>query len=76
MSKHLYPTQRSTLYRKFRMSKYDFPTHIIAGSGNSKGKLVVGSQTALVALEAKIGRKISLHHLEKSRGQFIFCELR
>lgn len=67
---------KSKLYRKFRASKYTYPTHMIKGSGNTKGKTVPGSEPALQAIQQNIGRQIKVHHLEKNVGQWIFCELK
>ncbi|RPJ75862.1 MAG: hypothetical protein EHM20_08290 [Alphaproteobacteria bacterium] len=65
---------KSKLYKKFRASKYSHPTHMIKGSGNAKGKTVVGTESALQEIQQKLGRTISVHHIEKNKGQWIFCE--
>ncbi len=69
---------KSKLYRKFRASKYVHKTHIIAGSGNAKGKLVIGHKSALAEINQKRAEKklpsIVVHHIEKNAGQWIFCE--
>jgi hypothetical protein len=67
---------KSKIYRKFRASKYDHPTHIISGSGNTKGKLVVGRDTALQEIQQRIHRTLNVHHIETNKGQWIFCELK
>lgn len=67
---------KSKLYRKFRASKYEHRTHIIKGSGNNKGKNVVGTESARHEIEASIGRPLKVHHVEKNRGQWIFCEIK
>lgn len=67
---------KSNKYRKFRASKYVHKTHIISGSGNVKGKLVVGTESARHEIEGKIHRPLKVHHIEDNRGQWIFCELR
>lgn len=66
---------KSTKYRKFRASKYDHRTRIIKGS-SVKGKLVIGIEPARREIETKIGRQLKVHHVEKNKGQWIFCELK
>ncbi len=48
---------KSKLYRKYRAGKTTHKTHTIKGSGNTKGKLVVGSESALQKIEQYLGRK-------------------
>lgn len=67
---------KSKLYRKFRASKYIHKTHSVAGTGNTKGKLVVGTESARHEIERNLGRPLVVHHVEKNRGQWIFCELK
>ena len=67
---------KSSLYRKFRASKYTHPTHTVRGSGNVKGQLIVGSESAKHEIEARIGRSLVVHHIEDNQGQWIFCELK
>jgi len=69
-------TEKSVKYNKFRASKAKHQTKIIKGSGNAKGKLIPGSISALQEIEARLGRKLNVHHVEKNRGQWIFCELK
>lgn len=65
---------KSKLYRKYRAGKSTFPTHIISGSGNVKGKLVVGSDSALQSIEQKLGRKLVVVKTDHTLHQWIFCE--
>lgn len=66
---------KSSKYRKFRASRYIHRTHTIKGSGNAKGKNVVGTESAISEIQSKIGRPLKIHHIEKNAGQWIFCEL-
>ena len=74
MKRKLHNAQPSKLYRRYTGSKYQFPTHIIAGSGNVKGKLVVGSEAALQNIEQKIGRKLIVVKTNHTRSQWVFLE--
>lgn len=67
---------KSKLYVKFHASKYSHPTRQVKGSGNAKGKTVVGTESARHEIEARIGRPLNIHHMEDNRGEWIFCELR
>lgn len=67
---------KSKKYRKFRASKYIHKTHMIKGSGNTKGKTVVGTESAKNEIQSKIGRPLKIHHIEDNKGQWIFCELK
>lgn len=67
---------KSKLYRKYRIGKCSFPTRAISGSGNAKGKLVVGETAALAAIEQKLGRKLFVVKTDHTRHQWVFCESR
>lgn len=67
---------KSKLYRKYRAGKRTFKTHIIKGSGNAKGKLVVGSEAALQHLQQKLGRPIKVAKTDHNKFQWVFCELK
>jgi hypothetical protein len=49
---------------------------MIKGSGNTKGKTVVGTESAQQEIQQRIGRPLKIHHIEDNIGQWIFCELR
>ncbi len=65
---------KSKFYRKFRASKYTHKTRIVSSSGGAKGGVVVGHVSALQEIQQRLGRTITVHHIEKNRGQWIFCE--
>ncbi len=67
---------KSKLYKKYHASKYQYPTHIIKGSGNQKGKLIVGSEPARHAIEAKIGRNLKVVRTDHTKHEWVFCELK
>jgi len=66
---------KSPKYKKYHASKYQFPTHIIRGSGNVGGKLIVGSIAAQQHIEANLGRKLNLAKTDHTRTEWVFCEL-
>ena len=68
--------EKSKKYRKFRASKHEFKTKTVKGSGNTKGKTFLGKVSAREYIERTIGRPLNVHHIEKNRGQWIFCEPR
>lgn len=68
-------TIKSTKYRNYRMSKAQYPTRIVRGSGTTKGGISMGHVKARSVLEAKLGRK--LHPDTKVRtkgGNWAFME--
>jgi hypothetical protein len=67
---------KSELYRKYRVGKRTARTRTISGSGNVKGKLVVGDIEALQIIEQKLGRKLVVVKTDHTRHQWIFCEKR
>lgn len=76
MKRNLHNAEPSKKYRRYTASKYQFPTHIISGSGSVKGKLVVGSEAALSDIQQKLGRKLSVAKTNHTSHQWVFCELR
>lgn len=67
---------KSKLYKKHHASKYQFPTHIIKGSGNTKGKLVVGSIAAQNHIEQALGRKLNVAKTMHTLTEWVFCEIK
>jgi hypothetical protein len=71
---------KSKIYRKYRASKYTHRTRTVSSSGGAKGGIIVGHISALQEINQKRAEKklpaINVHHIEKNRGQWIFCELR
>jgi hypothetical protein len=67
---------KSNLYKKFRAGKMRFRTHVIKGSGNAKGKLVVGSEAALQHIQQQIGRPLRVVKTDHTKFQWVFCEAR
>lgn len=67
---------KSKLYKKFHASKYQFKTHIVSGSGNVKGELVVGSKAALSFIEQTLGRKLKIVKTDHTKHEWVFCEAR
>jgi len=65
---------KSKLYKKHHASKYEFRTHTVKGNGNSKGKLVVGSEPARHSIEAKLGRPLKVVKTDHTRTEWVFCE--
>lgn len=66
---------KSKKYRNHYMSKHEYPTHIISGSGAMSGGITVGHRPALRALQGKLGRQ--LHPDTKVRtkgGNWAFME--
>lgn len=66
--------EHSKSYRKYRIGKQTCKTHIIAGSGNAKGSLVVGAVEALQKIEQYIGRKLNVVKTDHTKHQWVFCE--
>lgn len=73
---------KSTLYKKYRRSKYTFRTKIIKGTRGPGGKVVAkgeckpGWRPALADVEKQLGRPLNLHHTEHTVGEWVFCELK
>lgn len=65
---------KSEKYRKYRRGKKTFKTHMIKGSGNTKGKTVVGSDAALRDIEQQLGRKLNVIKTDHTKDQWVFCE--
>jgi hypothetical protein len=65
---------KSKLYKKFHASKYQFKTHIVSGSGNVKGELVVGSKAALAHIQQSLGRTLDIVKTDHTRTEWVFCE--
>ena len=63
-------------YKTHVLSRYDYPTRIVAGSsGRSRGAIISGADTALTALQAKIGRPIKDNFVPKhTKGQWRWRE--
>jgi hypothetical protein len=59
-------------WKKFRLSKRQFPTRII-GDGNSR-HLQIGKEMATAALRKMLGRDVSHMKIRSSRGEWIFME--
>lgn len=64
-------------WKKFRLSKYRYPTRVVIDSqksGKYKGHLVVGRDVARAALKAMLGRSVDHMKSTDSRGEWIFME--
>lgn len=65
---------KSQKYRKYHASKYQFPTYTVAGTGNTKGKLVVGSEAGLQGVQKLLGRTLNVAKTDHTRHEWVFCE--
>lgn len=67
---------KSTKYRKHSMSKYEYPTTLIKGSGKgSSGGISIGSEKARRALEQKLGRPLKAGtQVRTAKGNWRFLE--
>lgn len=66
---------KSTKWKKWRLSKYLFPTFLVKGSGSTKGALVVGRTAAKAFLVARLGHaRVDAMKTADTRREWIFME--
>lgn len=67
---------KSTKWRKWRLSKYRFPTFQIKGSGSTKGENVIGRKRAADFLAQTLGReRVDRMEVTDTRTEWVFMEL-